>query len=1024
MPAWTLTVRYAREPQRKPAAWFIPGRQLADWWEELRGWGSLDDELRLLVLPHSRSDRSPRGLLVIGRRPESLPVSLRCRPYGCIGERFYLPIEARLEPALSEAELENLLPAAGRTFVFHPALGLVGFEPAECLRIQQLLAAPPQQPADWNRAQPGTYVNDRLLSIRPLKMPTPEEMLEQGRGDIGDRADEFLKPARSGSARGADRDDAKQGKCRAASGDSSSGTQGDDAETHADEGAGAADRRSSAAGGMLARMLKSLANWLRSTASPGAGEASPPPAQPTGKATAGSAATKKTLDRPAPAHPGWLGKSAIALANCLGTIAAWAARSDASRRPPSSSEVPGPDAAELAKQLLQMLTDKPDQGLQYAPRLNASSAQHDVAGSADELARHDVRFDLEGLDDTSGAGACIPYELFIRLRQMYYKLAMREVQLGRHRRAAYIFAFLLNDFGDAARVLEQGLHFREAAALYERIGQLEAAGLCLEKGGCWPEAIAVWQLLQDHLRVAAIHERLDQIDEAAEAYGRAVQQRQEAGDYLGAAELLVTKLNRSWEALEVLQHGWQQATQARAAKASAQAAECLRQSFRLRDQLQRHDSSLQQLAWLQAEYRDTPLRVPIAEIAAQIASEYSAAPVRTRAAELTRVLAATALCAVGAASDPETKRVLQAVKKLVPQDQILKRDCDRYLAHTQPPGYAQPSHRGTQRVVLLKTHQLSRRTLWLAALADGNAFFAVGISPSAVGHQLTILRGRWSSGQSDVQRLKGWSVPDDLRSLVLGFFPGAEPQLWVHIPEQAAGPTTRLVAPAGVPDVTVLTPSWLPVRTLAMTRDTKGVVWCVEERHDGLVVTALLGNQLVESFPLHYLSRYPIPPAIVVRDSIICVASGDKLEVREQRDQIQSVALRAAIKHLGSWPAARDSLFAATHRGGILLNARRLRRSSSLAIESFLPPRDTFTGDLVDPVIAAVSSQWVVAAAANGLLVLRADQDTLTPYGELTATTDTPVAVLETSQRNQFAVLTVHGQLLLYETRHAAITNR
>ena len=189
--------------------------------------------------------------------------------------------------------------------------------------------------------------------------------------------------------------------------------------------------------------------------------------------------------------------------------------------------------------------------------------------AADQLARHDVRFDLEGLDDTSDAGACIPYELFIRLRQMYYKLAMREVQLGRHRRAAYIFAFLLNDFGDAARVLEQGLHFREAAALYERIGQLEAAGLCLEKGGCWPEAIAVWQLLQDHLRVAAIHERLDQIDEAAEAYGRAVQQRQEAGDYLGAAELLVTKLNRSWEALEVLQRGWQQATQARAAKASA-----------------------------------------------------------------------------------------------------------------------------------------------------------------------------------------------------------------------------------------------------------------------------------------------------------------------------------------------------------------------------------------------------------------------------------------------------------------------
>ena len=145
--------------------------------------------------------------------------------------------------------------------------------------------------------------------------------------------------------------------------------------------------------------------------------------------------------------------------------------------------------------------------------------------------------------------------------------------------------------------------------------------------------------------------------------------------------------------------------------------------------------------------------------------------------ELTRVLAATTLCAMGAASDPDTKRVLQAVKKSAPEDQILKRDCDRYLAHTQPPTCARPGHRGSQRIVLLKTHQLSRRTSWLAAFADGDAFFALGVSPSAVGRQLTIGRGRWSSGQSDVHRLRGWSLPDDLPSIVLGFLPGATSEL-------------------------------------------------------------------------------------------------------------------------------------------------------------------------------------------------------------------------------------------------------
>ena len=180
----------------------------------------------------------------------------------------------------------------------------------------------------------------------------------------------------------------------------------------------------------------------------------------------------------------------------------------------------------------------------------------------------------------------------------------------------------------------------------------------------------------------------------------------------------------------------------------------------------------------------------------------------------------------------------------------------------------------------------------------------------------------------------------------------------------------------------------------------------------------------MDSLPLNYLSRCPIPPAIYVRDSTIFVASGDQLEVRQQHDRMTTITLHCAVKNLGSWPAAQDCFLAATHDGGVLLDGRRLQRSVRRAQRSSVRPRNVFTGDLVEPVIAAVSSQWVVAAAANGLLVLRADQDTLTPYGELTATTDTPVAVLETSQRNQFAVLTVHGQLLLYEIRHAAITSR
>ena len=173
MPTWTLSIRDAGEPQRQAVAWFIPGGQVADWWEELLSWGRAGDDLQLLVLPHSASDRLPRGLLAIGPQPESLRVSLRCRPYGCIGRRFYLPVEATLEPLLNAAELDGLLPPAHRIFVFHPATGLVGLEPHECLRLGQLLKATRPQPADWDPHGLGpTLMNNCCPSVRTSCHPS------------------------------------------------------------------------------------------------------------------------------------------------------------------------------------------------------------------------------------------------------------------------------------------------------------------------------------------------------------------------------------------------------------------------------------------------------------------------------------------------------------------------------------------------------------------------------------------------------------------------------------------------------------------------------------------------------------------------------------------------------------------------------------------------------------------------------------------------------------------------------------
>jgi hypothetical protein len=50
------------------------------------------------------------------------------------------------------------------------------------------LAPPPQRPARWDLAEPGQYVNTRLTAIVPAEVPSLEQMLDQGREDIGSQS--------------------------------------------------------------------------------------------------------------------------------------------------------------------------------------------------------------------------------------------------------------------------------------------------------------------------------------------------------------------------------------------------------------------------------------------------------------------------------------------------------------------------------------------------------------------------------------------------------------------------------------------------------------------------------------------------------------------------------------------------------------------------------------------------------------------------------------------------------------------
>ena len=114
--------------------------------------------------------------------------------------------------------------------------------------------------------------------------------------------------------------------------------------------------------------------------------------------------------------------------------------------------------------LLNLLRDDPDAGLRHAIPFNGFGHRGRSTPGA-RLGNHSIDFNLGNLGGQAADFWHVPPDLQELLIQNYRELANREIRLGRHRRAAYIYAELLGDLNSAANALKQGGYFREAAIL-------------------------------------------------------------------------------------------------------------------------------------------------------------------------------------------------------------------------------------------------------------------------------------------------------------------------------------------------------------------------------------------------------------------------------------------------------------------------------------------------------------------------------------------------------------------------------
>ncbi|MBS0262065.1 MAG: hypothetical protein JSS02_08905 [Planctomycetes bacterium] len=974
MSQFAITLQYHRDPVRKPKAWFVPGCAPVDWWHEIGDWGIPMRQVAICPVPTSVANRTPIGALVLVGDADRPAVSARAVPYGCLAGKLYLPVEATLTPAVSEAELVHLLDAELSLLVWHPSVGLIGIEPHDRHPVTDFLSWPEPREADWTRARPGIVVNDRLRSLTPAFAPTVAQILEEGREDIGTQAANLsdLPPPPNES---------RLAMLAAWSGGLALATIG--------------------FSGWLVTQVARLG--LSLIFSPGAGEVADGCGESRGFSTLESQGKPGWLSR-------WLGRVFGPLLNAVSSrLESWKDRA-------SGAIEKGLHAKRLkeVERLLEMLATNPDEGLRYAIPFGDAAGERRGRGSpSGRLHPRDVNFNLGRL---AGGGRAdywwLPPEYTYRLLQEYRRLAERELHLNRYRRAAYIFAELLGDLPAAAGALEAGRYYQEAAVLYrdKLLRPLEAAR-CLGLAGLWVEALALYEKLEEYEQAGDLATRFDQMETAARCYRVAIEQHLLRLDFLGAARLLETKLQVPEAALQLLQErGW----------GSSQHALCIDEAFRLSAELGQHATARNLLQ--RFVVGDVPIYPPSSgiDVIGRVAHEYPEESIRQAAHD---AVIRVASHRVDQGDPAEQSNLLAVVAKLVPEDRLLDRDCRHYQEQVQrrfrelkqslAAKCSSPLGQRTRGIELVRSIQLPSGCDWSIFRASKSYFCAAGLAR----HKLCVALAQWDvAGSAAPFQVQSWPLNSQEEAAALLLSLDLQELHPVHVHLSGAAPVPQQVLGTDSQHAHKLlagSPPWATAATLAITHASY-LAWTLNQSAGGLGLTAYNSNhrpvasQLIE-LPQH-LDLVPGKSRVhlQVRFPRVYIGHQNHLLIFQEKGGQESLVLPGLIQGLAvpeTQTQTQPQVAVTYEQGGQLAWGDQSEQDW-----------EWFARDLERPSAAFLRTGQLVVAGTGGGLVYEARQPPLrlVNRGDWNWDNSAVLGVLCPPNPNEFAVAFDCGQVCIY----------
>jgi len=192
----TLQLRLSPDPQSQTHALLIPGEAAQSWLEEISSWPIEHGELKLIAVPKSKQDLSPRGVLVFGSGiADAIEfASPHVVQFACRATRLFLPVDGQLNPQVDDRFLRESFPPDSYC-VWHPVGGLTTVSEEEAFGVADLIGVGSSELLTFAAADSGVALNPRLYSLTLLQPPemSVEQLLDEGKGDIGDNASDLSK---------------------------------------------------------------------------------------------------------------------------------------------------------------------------------------------------------------------------------------------------------------------------------------------------------------------------------------------------------------------------------------------------------------------------------------------------------------------------------------------------------------------------------------------------------------------------------------------------------------------------------------------------------------------------------------------------------------------------------------------------------------------------------------------------------------------------------------------------------------